>query len=281
MFIDEHHDVLSCPPDRVASWKRLARWASDQEMQLYLLSATAPPTLQQKLLDPYNMKPENTAFIRSPTNRQEIGLHTIPVNGEAGLRSLARALAKRLKEQERMLVFFNSCDEAERFSAENQCPVFHSKLPQGNNAKELNMQLWENGKNKMMACTSAFGAGVDKPNVRFVVIHAPKHSLMSVLQAAGRAGRDGTESHVFFTTTGKTGPPSPSCSDVDMRWQLGQLLYSDRCKVHQAMEYMDGRTLAKECGQIPNQVHCDVCYPGSEVHSLALQAANNLAEERS
>ena len=280
MFIDEHHDVLSCPPDRAASWKRLARWASDQGMQLYLLSATAPPILQQKLLDPYNMKPENTAFIRSPTNRQEIGLHTISVNRETGLRSLVHALAKRLKEQERMLIFFNSCDEAEQFSAKNQCPVFHSKLPKGNNGKELNMQLWESGKSKMMACTSAFGTGVDKPNVRFVVIHTPKYSLMSVLQAAGRAGREGTESHVFFTITGKAGPPSPSrCSDADMDWQLGQLLHSDRCKVRRAMEYMDGRTLAKECGQIPNQVHCDVCDPDSEVHKLALRAAKDLVEE--
>ena len=84
-----------------------------------------------------------------------------------------------------MLIFFNSCDKAERFSAKNQCPVFHSKLPKGNNGKEFNMQLWESGKTKMMACTSAFGEGVDKPNVRFVVIHRLKYSLMSVLQAAG------------------------------------------------------------------------------------------------
>lgn len=279
MFIDEHHDVLSCPPDRQVSWKRLARWASVQEIQLYLLSATAPPVLQQRLLDPYNMTKENTALIRSPTNRQEIGLHTIPVNGAAGLQSLVHALAKRLKAQERMLIFFNSCDEAERFSTKNQCPVFHSKLLKGDNGKEFNMQLWQNGVSKMMACTSAFGAGVDKPNVRFVVIHKPTYSLMSVLQAAGRAGREGGESHVFFTTTQKAGPSSPSCrSDVDMSWQLSQLLYGDRCKVYQAMECMDGKALARECRQMLNQVHCDICSPDGEIHKLALHAAQNPAE---
>jgi hypothetical protein len=139
MFIDEHHDLLSCPPDREASWKKLACWTSDQEMPLYLLSTTAPPTLQQKLLNPYNMKPANTAFIRSATNKQEIGLHTISMQGETGLRSLVHALAKRLKERERMLIFFNSCEEAEQFSAENQCPVFHSKLPKAYHGKEFNM----------------------------------------------------------------------------------------------------------------------------------------------
>lgn len=280
MFIDEHHDMLSCPPDREASWKRLACWASDQEMPLYLLSATAPPPLQQKLLDPYCMTPQNTAFIRSPTNRKEIGLHTIPVRGETGLRSLVHALAQRLNESERMLIFFNSCEEAEQFSVENRCPIFHSKLPRAGHGKEFNMQLWENGVSKMMACTSAFGSGVDKPNVRFVVIHSPKYSLMSVLQAAGRAGREGTESHVFLTTTGKAGLSSPSrCAEVDTRWQLEQLLYGDRCKVYQAMEYMDGKTLAKECRQILNQVHCDVCLPDGEVHKFARLAAKGLAEE--
>ena len=280
MFIDEHHDVLSCPPDRVASWKRLARWASEQEIPLYLLSATAPPALQQALLDPYNMKPANTAFIRSSTNRQEIGLHTMPVSGAGGLRSLARALARRLKERERMLIFFNSCDEAERFSEENQCPVFHSKLPQGNKAKDLNVELWENGESKMMACTSAFGVGVDKPNVRFVVVHTPKHSLMSVLQAAGRAGRDGSESHVFFTTTWKAGQlPSSHSSDVGMHRELDQLLHGGRCKVHQAMAYMDGKSLAKVCKQISNQVPCDVCHPDGEVHKFALRAVKGLAED--
>jgi superfamily II DNA helicase RecQ len=126
-----------------------------------------------------------------------------------------------------------------------------------------------NGDSKMMACTSAFRVGVDRPNVRYVVIHSPKYNFLSLLQVVGRAGRDGTESHVFFTTTGKAGPSTQSHAEVDMRWQLDQLLCADRCKARQAMEYMDGKTLAKECRQIPNQVLCDVCFPDSEVHKLA------------
>lgn len=275
LFVDEHHDLLTCPPDRETSWKKLASWVADQDMPIYLLSATAPPALQQKLLEPYGLKSENTAFIRSSTNRQEIGLHTIYMQGETSLRSLVRALAERLKERERILIFFNSCDEAERFAAENQCPVFHSKLPKDRRGKEFNMQRWENGESRMMACTSAFGVGVDKPHVRFVVIHRPKFNLLSVLQAAGRAGRDGTESHVFFTTTGQAGPSAPSCgTKVGMHCQqLDQLLHGDRCKVYQVMEYMDGNNLAKECRQIPNQVPCDVCSPDGEVQRLAQRAA--------
>ena len=53
MFIDKHHDVLSCPLDHKASWKkRLVHWASDKKMELYLLSAVAPSVIQQRLLVP-------------------------------------------------------------------------------------------------------------------------------------------------------------------------------------------------------------------------------------
>ena len=92
MCIDEHHDILSCPQDHDTSWKRLAQWACDKNMQLYLLSATAPPILQQKLLDPYDMNLQDTAFIWFPTNWQKIRLHTIPVSRETGLWSLVHVM---------------------------------------------------------------------------------------------------------------------------------------------------------------------------------------------
>lgn len=275
LFVDEHHDQLGCPKDRCASWKKLAKWASTSEMPIFLLSASAPPRLEKRLLKTYQLREGTTTFIRSTTQRAEIGIHTIylnPLTDDADLNNLVRSLQGRLKEEDRMLVFFASCGAADKFGNEHRCAVFHSNLPLSGNTKGYNLHIWDRGACKVMACTSAFGAGVDRPNVRFVVIMEPAYSLLTTIQMVGRAGRDGKEAHAFLATVERQGVSFQDQRDPNLLWELGQLIHADECKVYQAMLYMDGENMALDCRQLGQQVRCDVCEPKDEMHLFATKA---------
>jgi ATP-dependent DNA helicase RecQ len=67
--------------------------------------------------------------------------------------------------------------------------------------RQLRQQQWIEGKLQVICATNAFGMGIDKPNVRFVVHLDLPDSLEAYFQEAGRAGRDGLTAYstIFYT----------------------------------------------------------------------------------
>lgn len=68
---------------------------------------------------------------------------------------------------------------------------YHAGLDQ--KTREKRQQEWMEGVTRVIVATNAFGMGIDKPNVRFVVHLDVPDNLEAYFQEAGRAGRDGKE----------------------------------------------------------------------------------------
>jgi ATP-dependent DNA helicase RecQ len=65
---------------------------------------------------------------------------------------------------------------------------YHAGL--SHNERELKQYNWKNNVTRVMVCTNAFGMGIDKPDVRFVVHYEAPDAPEAYYQEAGRAGRD-------------------------------------------------------------------------------------------
>ncbi|XP_022081454.1 ATP-dependent DNA helicase Q1-like [Acanthaster planci] len=132
---------------------------------------------------------------------------------------------------------------------------------------------WKSGLTQVVIATIAFGMGIDKPDVRFVIHHSLSKSLENYYQESGRAGRDDkpAECTLFFQSSDVFRQ-----STMVMVEQTGlQKLYAmvaycidkHRCRRSIQAEHFDERLDANK--QLCNDM-CDNCRYKEQVHNMKL-----------
>jgi ATP-dependent DNA helicase RecQ len=100
------------------------------------------------------------------------------------------------------IVYVRTRKEAEllsEFLKKNQLKnvdYFHAGL--STKEKNTKQEIWNRSNNHVLISTNAFGMGIDKDNVRFVLHYSPAPSIENYYQEIGRSGRDGKESFAFL-----------------------------------------------------------------------------------
>ncbi|NNJ89933.1 MAG: RecQ family ATP-dependent DNA helicase [Eudoraea sp.] len=77
---------------------------------------------------------------------------------------------------------------------------FHGGIPR--DEKEKKLQQWLGNKKRIMVATSAFGMGIDKPDVARVIHYEMPESIENYFQEAGRAGRNGAQAEAVLLISG-------------------------------------------------------------------------------
>jgi ATP-dependent DNA helicase RecQ len=202
LAVDEAHCVSQWGHDFRPDYARLGRFRAMLGMPPTIaLTATATATVRQDIIELLQLRSPRifvTGFVR-PNLRYEVQL---PYGKGRKERILGDFLTNTSGSG---IVYASSrkrCEEVADFIRQTvgrSAVVYHAGL--ASEERRTAQDSFMQGRSEIVVATTAFGMGIDKPDVRFVVHYNLPGTLEGYYQEAGRAGRDGLPSRCFLLYT--------------------------------------------------------------------------------
>src|SRR5687767_13516940 len=132
--------------------------------------------------------------------------------------------------------------------------LYHGRL--GGRERTERQEAFMSGKARTMVATNAFGMGIDRPDIRYVVHYNLPGSLEAYYQEAGRAGRDGKEARCTLLYDHADRRVQPYFARKRSKVEgLAAYARSAQCRWKMILEYFDEAVeLGDECGACDNCV---------------------------
>jgi ATP-dependent DNA helicase RecQ len=190
--VDEAHCVSQWGHDFRPSYLGLRRAANVLGRPPILgLTATATPTIADDVLVQLGMK--DPKICRVSFHRPNLAFDVRKVAGEADkLRQLGKLIQRLRRPGIVYCATVRAVDELYVALRHGKIPVerYNGKMT-GDEREKSQASFMQAGRKVVMLATNAFGLGIDKPDIRYIIHYQMPGSPESYVQEAGRAGRDG------------------------------------------------------------------------------------------
>lgn len=190
IVVDEAHCISQWGYDFRPDYLRIGELRERIDAPVIAVTATATPSVAQDIMERLGFKEKlllKSGFERPNLSyivRQVEDKYSQILNICNGVPGTGIVYARNRRKCEELSEFLRAQGVSASF--------YHAGL--GGQARAERQAAWKSGAVRVMVCTNAFGMGIDKPDVRFVVHYDLPESPEAYFQEAGRAGRDGKRS---------------------------------------------------------------------------------------
>ena len=191
IVVDEAHCISQWGYDFRPDYLQIGKLREMVDAPVIALTATATPQVADDIMDRLGF--EEKCLIKSGFERPNLSYIVRRCEDKLGqMLNICTSVpgtgiiyVRSRKKTEELAAFLAANDVS--------ASSYHAGL--GPESRSDRQARWKSGSIRVMVCTNAFGMGVDKPDVRFVVHFDVPDSPEAYFQEAGRGGRDGKRSY--------------------------------------------------------------------------------------